>query len=102
LLTANQYSASKHAIEGLSETLDHEVRNFGIRVVLVQPAYTKTNLDGDAPHTYTKVSAYDSERDVVVRAVAANVSNAQAPEHVALTIVEASLGPWKMRRTPKG
>ena len=37
------YSASKHAIEGLSETLDHEVRNFGVRVVLVEPSYTKTN-----------------------------------------------------------
>ncbi|KAJ4852711.1 SDR family NAD(P)-dependent oxidoreductase [Xylella fastidiosa subsp. multiplex] len=29
------YSASKHAVEGLSETLDHEVRQFGIRVALV-------------------------------------------------------------------
>ncbi|HEX5336932.1 MAG TPA: oxidoreductase, partial [Gallionella sp.] len=35
------YAASKHAVEGLSETLDHEVRKFGIRVVLVEPAYTK-------------------------------------------------------------
>ncbi|WP_368659723.1 SDR family NAD(P)-dependent oxidoreductase, partial [Bacillus pseudomycoides] len=27
------YSASKHAIEGMSESLDHEVRKFGVRVV---------------------------------------------------------------------
>jgi short-subunit dehydrogenase len=33
------YSASKHAIEGMSETLDHEVRNFGVRVVLVEPTF---------------------------------------------------------------
>ena len=26
------YSASKHAVEGFSETLDHEVRQFGVRV----------------------------------------------------------------------
>jgi NAD(P)-dependent dehydrogenase (short-subunit alcohol dehydrogenase family) len=26
------YSASKHAVEGLTETLDHDVRQFGIRV----------------------------------------------------------------------
>jgi NAD(P)-dependent dehydrogenase (short-subunit alcohol dehydrogenase family) len=32
------YSASKHAGEGMSETLDHEVRNLGIRVVLVEPS----------------------------------------------------------------
>ena len=33
------YAASKHAVEGLSESLDHEVRPFGIRVVLVEPSY---------------------------------------------------------------
>jgi NAD(P)-dependent dehydrogenase (short-subunit alcohol dehydrogenase family) len=32
------YSSTKHALEGLSESLDHEVRQFGIRVVLVEPA----------------------------------------------------------------
>ena len=39
------YSASKHALEGYSESLDHEVRGQGIRVVLVQPAYTRTAFD---------------------------------------------------------
>ena len=29
------YSAAKHAVEGMSETLDHEVRQFGVRVSLV-------------------------------------------------------------------
>jgi NAD(P)-dependent dehydrogenase (short-subunit alcohol dehydrogenase family) len=42
------YSASKHAVEGMSETLDHEVRKLGIRVVLVEPSYTRTNLDTNA------------------------------------------------------
>jgi NAD(P)-dependent dehydrogenase (short-subunit alcohol dehydrogenase family) len=32
------YSASKHAIEGYSESLDHELRTLGIRVVLASPA----------------------------------------------------------------
>lgn len=43
------YSASKHAVEGMSETLDHEVRQFGIRVALVEPSFTRTNLDLNAP-----------------------------------------------------
>src|SRR6059058_2379651 len=34
------YAATKHAIEGYSESLDHEVREHGIRVLLVEPAYT--------------------------------------------------------------
>ena len=32
------YGASKHAIEGYSESLDHEVREYGVRAVLVEPA----------------------------------------------------------------
>jgi hypothetical protein len=38
----------------------------------------------------------------VVRAIAKNVNEAQAPEGVAVTVVEAALGAWKMRHTPKG
>src|SRR4051812_26408145 len=42
------YAASKHAIEGYSESLDHEVREHGVRVLLVEPAYTRTAFDANA------------------------------------------------------
>ncbi|MGH8158205.1 MAG: oxidoreductase [Rhodanobacter sp.] len=96
------YSASKHAVEGMSETLDHEVRKFGIRVVLVEPSYTKTNLDLNAPHAASKISAYDAEREIVSRAIQKNVNDAPEPDGVATTMVDAALGAWRMRRTPKG
>nr|WP_298137184.1 oxidoreductase [uncultured Pseudomonas sp.] len=96
------YSASKHAVEGLSETLDHEVRKLGIRVVLVEPAYTKTSLDTNAPQAASKIPAYDAERDIVSRAIVKSVNDAPKPDGVAATIVDAALGAWKMRRTPKG
>jgi NAD(P)-dependent dehydrogenase (short-subunit alcohol dehydrogenase family) len=96
------YSASKHAIEGMSETLDHEVRDFGIRVVLVEPSYTKTNLDINAPQAAAKIPAYDAERDMASRAIAKSVNGAPGPDGVAATIVDAALGAWQMRRTPKG
>ncbi|WP_308365808.1 MULTISPECIES: oxidoreductase [unclassified Microbulbifer] len=96
------YSASKHAVEGLSETLDHEVRKFGIRVALVEPSFTKTNLDINAPQTAAKIPAYDAERSVVSQAIQKNVHKAPQPDGVASTIVDAALGSWKMRRTPKG
>jgi NAD(P)-dependent dehydrogenase (short-subunit alcohol dehydrogenase family) len=38
------YNASKFAVEGLMETLRHEVRPFGIQVALVEPGYIKTAL----------------------------------------------------------
>lgn len=96
------YSASKHAVEGMSETLDHEVRKFGIRVVLVEPSFTRTSLDTNAPHAATKIPAYDDERNVVFQSIQKSVQKAPEPDGVATTIVDAALGAWKMRRTPKG
>ncbi len=96
------YSASKHAVEGLSESLDHEVRQFGIRVTLVEPSFTKTNLDLNAPQTVAQIHDYSKELGVVSQAIQNNVQKAPAPDGVATTIVEAALGGWKMRHTPKG
>lgn len=96
------YSASKHAVEGLSETLDHEVRQFGVRVALVEPSFTKTNLDLNAPQTRSRIPDYNKELGVVSKAIQNNVQKAPEPDGVATTIVDAALGAWKMRRTPKG
>lgn len=96
------YSASKHAVEGFSETLDHEVRQFGIRVSLVEPSFTKTNLDVNAPQTLARIPDYKQELGIVTRAIQHNVQKAPLPDGVADTIVDAALAPWKMRRTPKG
>lgn len=96
------YSASKHAVEGLSETLDHEVRQFGIRVSLVEPSFTKTNLDLNAPQTAARIPDYNKELGMVSRAIQNNVQNAPEPDGVAAMIVDAALGAWKMRHTPRG
>lgn len=96
------YSASKHAVEGLSETLDHEVRQFGIRVALVEPSFTRTNLDLNAPQTVARIPDYARELAIVSRAIQSNVQKAPLPDGVASTIVDAALGAWKMRHTPKG
>jgi NAD(P)-dependent dehydrogenase (short-subunit alcohol dehydrogenase family) len=42
------YAASKHAVEGYSESLDHELRGFGIRVSTIAPAYTRTQFESNA------------------------------------------------------
>jgi NAD(P)-dependent dehydrogenase (short-subunit alcohol dehydrogenase family) len=38
------YCATKHALEAIHDALRHEVRPFGIDVVLVQPGFVKTPL----------------------------------------------------------
>jgi short-subunit dehydrogenase len=51
------YASTKHAIEGLSESLDHEVRAFGIHVVLIEPPYTRTSLDANAANPYDALAS---------------------------------------------
>src|SRR5947208_2655127 len=41
------YAASQHAVEGYSESVDHEVREHGVRVLLIEPAYTSTGFDAN-------------------------------------------------------
>lgn len=96
------YSASKHAVEGLSESVDHEVRQFGIRVTLVEPSYTRTKMDTNAPRVSATIPDYNRERELASRAIVDSVKGAPEPEAVANTIVAAALGPWRMRRTPGG
>jgi hypothetical protein len=50
----------------------------------------------------SKIDAYDRERDIASRSVADSVNGVPEPSSVANTIVEAALGPWRMRRTPAG
>lgn len=96
------YSATKHAVEGLSESLDHELRQFGIRVSIVQPSFTKTNLDKNTPIVSSKIPEYDNERDLATQAVLKQIDQAPQPDSVADTIVTAALSDWQMRRTPSG
>ncbi|MGW3107823.1 SDR family NAD(P)-dependent oxidoreductase [Streptomyces sp. NPDC001100] len=39
------YAASKQAIEGCTESLDHEIRDHGVRALIVEPAYTRTGFE---------------------------------------------------------
>ncbi len=41
------YAATKHAVEGYSESLDHELRTLGIRVSVIEPGYTRTPFDAN-------------------------------------------------------
>ena len=53
---SSAYSASKHAIEGLSESLRREMMLFGIDVVIIAPGAVKTPIWGKADEV--DISAY--------------------------------------------
>ncbi|HUC53529.1 MAG TPA: SDR family oxidoreductase [Candidatus Cybelea sp.] len=46
--TQGAYSASKHAMEALSNALRHELYPFGIHTILIQPGYIMTNIESTA------------------------------------------------------
>src|SRR5437762_4488540 len=56
------YAATKHAIEGYSESVDHEVREYGIRVLLVEPAYTRTSFDANLVAADEPIPLYAQHR----------------------------------------
>jgi NAD(P)-dependent dehydrogenase (short-subunit alcohol dehydrogenase family) len=46
--TQGAYSASKHAMEGLSNAMRHELYPFGVETVLIEPGYIVTNIQQTA------------------------------------------------------
>ena len=56
------YAATKHAVEGYSESLDHELRTRGIRVSVIEPAYTKTQFDANLLEPDSKLDEYREVR----------------------------------------
>jgi len=84
------YASTKHAIEGYSESLDHEVRTFGIRSVLVEPAFTRTSIDQSPMKADQPVSVYDGMRTNMESLLVAGIAKGDAPEIVARTILQAA------------
>ena len=84
------YASTKHAVEGYSESLDHEVRGFGIRVVLVQPGVTRTSFEENLTRADQPLSVYQSERVRTENLMRTWVAKGDDPQVVADTVVKAA------------
>lgn len=84
------YAASKHAIEGYTESLDHEVREYGVRALLVEPAYTSTGFEANSSRPDTPLPVYADQRRTIDRILAAAIKNGDDPAVVAKVIVAAA------------
>jgi NAD(P)-dependent dehydrogenase (short-subunit alcohol dehydrogenase family) len=58
------YAATKHAVEGYSESVDHELREHGVRMLLVEPAYTSTSFEASSLAPDSPLPIYAPQRDV--------------------------------------
>ena len=94
------YAATKHAIEGYSESVDHELREYGVRVLLIEPAYTRTGFDANALQPDEPLPIYAAQRQAFDRVMASAMAVGDDPATVARSIVAAATDPKpKLRYT---
>jgi short-subunit dehydrogenase len=96
------YASTKHAIEGYSESLDHEVRTQGIRVVLVEPGVTRTSFEENITRPDHPLPVYDTVRADAEKLMREIVEKGDAPEVVAKMVVKAANATAPRRRYTAG
>ena len=84
------YAATKHAIEGYSESLDHELRTRGIRVSIIEPGYTKTQFDANLLEADSKLDEYREVRAALGKQLKEALAAADEPDVVADVVLEAA------------
>jgi len=84
------YAATKHAVEGYSESLDHELRTRGIRVSVIEPAYTKTQFGANFLEPDSKLDEYREIRASVRKTLTEVLAAADDPGVVADVVLEAA------------
>jgi NAD(P)-dependent dehydrogenase (short-subunit alcohol dehydrogenase family) len=86
------YASTKFALEGLSEALQYEVEQFGIKVILVEPGIIRTNFFDNilkAKRAADPASPYSELLQRRINRVKTMFENGTAPEEVAKVILKA-------------
>jgi NAD(P)-dependent dehydrogenase (short-subunit alcohol dehydrogenase family) len=96
------YAASKHAVEGYSESLDHETREFGVRVSVVEPGYTNTSFEANATDADSPIDSYAPVREHVKQVIAKAVRAGDDPAVVARSVLKAATSRTPKLRYPAG
>jgi len=84
------YSATKHAVAGYSESLDHELRTMGIRVSVVEPAYIATAFGAHLMKPDAPLEVYREVRAGVEQRVKEVLEGADGPGVVAEIVLKAA------------
>jgi NAD(P)-dependent dehydrogenase (short-subunit alcohol dehydrogenase family) len=96
------YSASKYALEALSETLQYELGHFGIRIVIIQPGYIAPGMKAaprhDGPEAYAELWRQWTGTDAKVT----GPTGRPGPELVGIAIADAIENPKTPLRVPVG
>jgi short-subunit dehydrogenase len=96
------YAATKHALEGYSESLDHELRAFNVRVSLIEPGYTRSGFDQNALAPDSTLREYDQVRAGVSALTRKAMTSADLPEVVGDAVLKAATDHRPRRRYTAG
>lgn len=96
------YSASKHAVEGYSGSLDHETREFGVRVSVVEPGFTKTSFGANAFDADSLIDSYVAARENARRVITEGVHHGDDPAVVVRAVLKAATSRRPKVRYPAG
>jgi len=96
------YSASKHALEGYSESLDHELRTRGVRVAVIEPGVTRTPFDANVLEPDLKIEEYRAIRAALNKRYEEMLAAGDAPEAVAEVVLKAATTARPKLRYPVG
>ncbi len=89
------YQSTKFALEGLSESMSYELEPFGIRVVIIEPGFIRTNIvnsSTSAQKALDPKSPYFPLMQKVknhFKSMIENASSSSPPEEVAKVILQA-------------
>jgi NAD(P)-dependent dehydrogenase (short-subunit alcohol dehydrogenase family) len=84
------YAATKHAVEGFSESLDHELRTRGIRVSVIEPAYTRTQFEANSLEPDAKLDEYREARAALRKLMPQKIAAGDDPSVVAEVVLTAA------------
>ena len=96
------YAATKHAVEGYSESLDHELRTRGIRVSVIEPAYTRTQFGANFLAPDSKLDEYREVRGLLDKVLNEVMATADEPTVVADVVLQAAIAVRPKLRYPAG
>ena len=87
------YVSTKFAVEGLTESMAYELEPFGIKVILIEPGFVKTNFQQASIRSQHPNSPYSQMMQKRAAASTQFFQNGSPPELVAKTVLAAINSP---------
>ncbi len=98
------YPATKHAQQALADGLRMEVKEFGIRVSLIEPGYTDTDIDNASfpylgkAERHPNAAAYVDQMKAFRAKWGKGIDNGASPDTIARVVLHAATSPKPKRR----